>query len=186
MKKDITKAEQKIGEDFFETSWEKSWTYIRTVVDVVREPMLILDKDLRVLAVNEPFYETFKVAPAAVIGRLLHELGSGQWNIPTLQKFLKDILPKKTFFKGYEVAHDFPGIGRKVMIMNARELHFKVGEAFEHIILLAMEDVTAMIAVAERMSDHVNKVEIKMSEQTKAMMLKIEKLQKELETLRGK
>ena len=182
MKKDTTK----IGEDFFETSWEKSWTYIKTVVDVVREPMLILNKDLHVIAANEPFYETFKVASKDVIGLHIAKLGKGEWNIPTLQKFLKDILPKKTFFKGYQVANDFPGIGRKVMIMNARELHFKEGEVFEHIILLAMEDVTAMIAVAERMSEHVNKVEAKMAERNAAMLLKIERLQKELETLRGK
>ncbi len=186
MKKDTTKAGKIIGADFFETSWQKSWTYIRTVVDVVREPMLILDRDLRVLAANEPFCETFKVKSKDVTQRLLKELGDGQWNIPTLQKFLKDILPKKTFFKGYEIAHDFPGIGRKVMIMNARELHFKEDETFEPVILLAMEDVTAMIAVAERMSEHVNKVEMKMAEQTKAMMLKIERLQKELEVLRKK
>ncbi len=178
--KDEKDVAKRIGTDFFEKSWEQSWTYIKTVVDVVREPMLILDKDFCVLAANEPFYKTFQVTPEDTINHLLYGLGNGQWNIPELKKFLKDILPKKTFFKGFEVAHDFPLIGRKVMIINARQLHYKEDTSFPPIILLAMEDVTEMIAVAERMAGHVNKFEEKIIEQTTKMANDIGKLQKEM------
>lgn len=182
--KDTKRGVKQVGTDFFEKSWEQSWTYIKTIVDVVREPMLILDKDFCVMAANEPFYDTFRVEQKDTIGHPLNKLGNGQWNIPELQEFLKDILPKKTFFKGFEVAHDFPSIGRKVMIINARQLHFEEDTTFAPIILLAMEDVTEMIAVAERMAGHVNKFEANITEKTMNLTLSIEKLQKEMETLK--
>ena len=91
-----------IGADFFEKSWERSWSYIKTVVDVVREPVLILDKDFRVLVANEPFYRTFHVEPSDTESKVVYDLGDGQWNIPALKKLLEDILPKNTFFKGFE------------------------------------------------------------------------------------
>lgn len=147
-----------------ERLWKKSWTYIKTVVDVVREPVLILDKDLRVLVANEPFYRTFQVEVAATEGTLVYELGNMQWDIPALRKLLEDILPKNTFFKGFEVSHDFPAIGPKVMILNARQIQFsddKEFEAFPPIILLAMEDITDMIAVAETLATHTRKLEAK-------------------------
>ncbi|MFA7715221.1 MAG: PAS domain-containing protein, partial [Candidatus Paceibacterota bacterium] len=88
-----------IGADFVERFWEKSWTYIKTVVDVVREPVLILDKDLRVMAANEAFYRIFQVESKDTEKKIVYELGNGQWNIPSLKKLLEDILPKNTFFK---------------------------------------------------------------------------------------
>src|SRR5689334_10999042 len=105
--------------------WGESWTYIKTVVDVVREPILILDKELHVMAANEAFYRTFQVELKDTEHKIVYELGNGQWNIPALKKLLEDILPKNTFFKGFEVIHEFPFIGRKVMILNARQIHFK-------------------------------------------------------------
>src|SRR3989338_5083713 len=95
-----------VGSDFFERLWEESWTYIKTVVDVVRGPILILDKELRVVAANESFYQTFQVDPKETEGKIVYELGDGQWDIASLRKLLEDILPQDTFFKGYEVAHD--------------------------------------------------------------------------------
>src|SRR3990167_7761061 len=128
--------------DFLERLWEESWTYIKTVVDIVREPILILDKDLRVMAANESFYRMFQVEASDTEKRIVYELGKGQWDIPALRKLLEDILPKNTFFKGFEVSHDFPVIGRKVMILNARKIHRKEegnSKIFPPIILLAME-----------------------------------------------
>ena len=90
-----------IGADFFGRLWEESWTYIKTVVDVVHEPVLILDKDLRVMAANESFYRTFQVEPKDTEHQIVYELGNGQWNIPSLKKLLEDILPKNSFFKGF-------------------------------------------------------------------------------------
>ena len=141
--------------DYIGRLWEESWTYIKTVVDVVREPVLILDKDLRVMAANESFYRTFQVEPKDTEGKIVYELGNGQWNIPALRKLLEDILPKNTFFKGFDVAHEFPFIGRKVMILNARQIHPKEDATkglFPPIILLAIEDVTEMMVVAETLA----------------------------------
>ena len=102
---------------------DESWTYIKTVVDVVREPIPSSISDLRVMVANESFYRAFQVEAKDTEGTVVYELGNGQWNIPALRKLLEDILPKNTFFKGFEVSHEFPFIGRKVMILNARQIH---------------------------------------------------------------
>ncbi len=175
-----------VGVDFVENFWEKSWTYIKTVVDVVHEPVLVLDKDLHVFSANEPFYQMFQVDQKNTEGRLVYELGDGQWNIPALRKLLEDILPKNTFFKGFEVVHNFPSIGRKVMILNARQIHFKESKSFQPIILLAIEDVSEMMAVAEKLSGHVNKFEGQFAEQTERMTLHIERLEKEINELKNR
>jgi len=184
----VAQTLQPVGADFFEKLWEESWTYIKTVVDVVREPVLILDKDLRVMAGNESFYRTFQVDQKATEGTIVYELGNGQWNIPALRKLLEEILPKNTFFKGFEVAHDFPSIGRKVMILNARQIHAKegAGSKFPPIILLAMEDVTDMMVVAESLASHANQLEAKLTERTQKVEVHMEKLEKEIAALKKK
>lgn len=181
-----------IGTDFFELLWEESWTYIKTVVDVVREPVLILDKNLCVMAANEPFYKTFQVNEKETTKRNVYELGDGQWNIPTLRKLLEDILPKDTFFKGFEVAHDFPSIGRKVMILNARQIHSRFtkdngkAELFPPIILLAIEDVTEMVAVAEQLASHVNAFQTSLDQKTSVLGSHVARLEKEIDALKKK
>jgi len=176
-----------VGADLFERLWEESWTYIKTVVDVVRETVLILDKDLRVMAANESFYNEFQVEPKDTEKKIVYDLGNGQWDIPALRKLLEDILPKNTFFKGFEVIHEFPFIGRKVMILNARQIHFKEDttlETFPPIILLAIEDVTEIMLVAETLANHSNHVETKLTEQTKKLETHITKLKKEINELK--
>lgn len=135
------------------------------------------------MAANDPFYRTFKVVPKDTAGKVVYELGNGQWDIPSLRNLLEDILPKDTFFKGFEVAHEFPSIGRKVMILNARQIHFKEsGNArFPPIILLAMEDVTEMMGVAEMLAHHTNQFEARMGARTD----KLETLISELEIRLG-
>lgn len=172
--------------DFFSRLWEESWTYIKTVVDIVREPVLILDKDFRVLAANERFYLSFQVEPKDTENKIVYELGDGQWNIPALKKLLEDILPKNTFFKGFEVTHDFPSIGRKIMILNARQIHFQEGPVSQHIILLAIEDVTEMMTVAETFANHTNNIEADFLERTQKLEAKIEKLENDLNKLKNK
>lgn len=174
---------------FIEHLWEKSWTYIKTVVDVVREPILILDKDLKVMAANDSFYRTFQVESKDTEGEIIYGLGNGQWNIPALKKLLEDILPKNTFFKGFEVDHNFPFIGKKIMILNAREIHFKQDPSaglFPPIILLAMEDVTDMMMVAETLAGHANQIETKLIAQTQKLEKEIKKLEKEIVSLKNK
>lgn len=175
--------------DFAELLWEKSWTYIKTVVDVVREPVLILDKDLRVMAANESFYRMFQVEHKDTEKRVVYELGNGQWDIPALRKLLEDILPKNTFFKGFEVDHAFPFIGRKVMILNAREIHFKEdspSKDFPPIILLAIEDITDMMVVAETLASHAKQTEARLTERTRKLEVLIKSLEKEIKSLKKK
>ena len=188
-KKKIKTIVKPIDTDFATHIWEKSWTYIKTVVDVVREPVLILDKDLRVMTANESFYRTFQVEPKDTENKIVYKLGNGQWNIPALKKLLEDILPKNTFFKGFEVIHEFPFIGRKVMILNARQIHFKEDTTSKHfppIILLAMEDVTEIMVVAETLAGHANKIEAKLAGQTHKLETYIGKLEKEINKLKKK
>jgi hypothetical protein len=150
------------------------------VVDIMREPFLILDKDLRVMAANESFYQTFQVEENDTEKKIVYELGNGQWDIPALRKLLEDILPKNTFFKGFEVIHDFPLIGRKVMILNARRIYKENtgSEVFPPIILLAIEDVTEMMDVAKKLAEHTNQFEARIIAQTKQLELRILALEK--------
>lgn len=174
---------------FFERLWEESWVYIKTVVDVVHEPILILDKDLRVMAANESFYRTFQVEAKDTENRIVYELGNHQWDIPALKKLLEDILPGNSFFKGFEVSHDFPFIGHKIMILNAREIHFKENPSskfFPPIILLAIEDATDMMFVADTLANHANILESKLTERTKKLETHIGKLEKEIDKLKRK
>ena len=115
-------------------------TYAQNIVDTVREPLLILDATLRVRSANRAFYQTFHVSPEETEGRLIYELGNGQWDIPDLRTLLEDIVPKSSVFDDFELEHTFPVIGRRVMLLNARKL--QAGHHGE-LLVLAMEDVTA-------------------------------------------
>jgi PAS domain S-box-containing protein len=114
--------------------------YAESIVDTVREPLVVLDADLRIISANRSFYETFKVKPGETEGQLLYDLGNREWNIPKLRKLLEVILPKDTTFDNFEVEHEFKTIGRRVMHLNARRIYREIDET--HLILLAIEDVT--------------------------------------------
>jgi len=113
--------------------------FAQDVFDTVREPLLILDGSLRVHSANRAFYQTFEVTPEQTVTRLVYELGNGQWDIPDLRKLLEEVLPTSSVFNDYELAHEFPVIGRRVMLLNARQLRHG---AHAHLLVLAMEDVT--------------------------------------------
>ena len=110
------------------------------IVDTVREPLIVLDRELRVVAASRSFYQTFGVEPGATEGRMLFELGDGQWNIPALRTVLEDIILKHRTVEAYEVEHEFPILGRRVMLLNARRVLDEAGS--DSAILLAIEDVT--------------------------------------------
>ena len=188
MKKEIIKKAGVLpasGTELAELIWAESWTYIKTIVDTVHEPFLILNKKLCVMAANESFYRIFQVEEKDTENKLVYKLGNGQWNIPSLKKLLEEILPKQTFFKGFEVDHKFPFIGRKVMILNARQIHFKENApSSPPIILLAMEDITEMISVAQKLANHTNHFESKFMNETKALHTNIKKLKKEINDLK--
>lgn len=186
IKKYIGKADKPIEADFFKCFWEESFTYIKTVVDVVHEPVLILDKEFHVIAANGSFYRTFQAELKDTEGKVVYELGDGQWDIPALRILLEDILPKKTFFKGFQVAHEFPSIGRRVMVLNGRQLHVTTTRSLPPIILLAIEDVTEMMVVAEAFADRTKQIEAKLMARSQKLEVHIQSLEKEISELNAK
>ncbi|MCK9425702.1 MAG: PAS domain-containing protein [Ignavibacteriaceae bacterium] len=122
-------------------SADEASEFSENVINTVREPLLSLDQDLRVVAVSRSFYEFFKVKPEETVGQLIYDLGNKQWNIPKLRELLETILPQKASFDNYEVEHDFATIGKRIMLLNARQIE-RTSKTKERIILLAIEDIT--------------------------------------------
>jgi PAS domain S-box-containing protein len=114
--------------------------YAENIIATMREPFLVLDRNLQVQTANRSFYQTFHVSQAETANCSLYELGNGQWNIPRLRALLGEVLPQNHSFDNFEVEHDFPTIGRKIMLLNARRIR-KPGNCSE-LILLAIEDIT--------------------------------------------
>ena len=114
--------------------------YAEATIRTARDPVVILRADLRVNTANDAFYRTFKTVPGETEGRLIYELGEGQWKIPELRRLLEEILPRDTVFNDFEVTHEFPHIGRRTLLLNARRLDLNDG--MPPLILLAFEDVT--------------------------------------------
>jgi chemotaxis protein methyltransferase CheR len=132
------------------------------IVDSIREPLLVLDPDLRVIAASRSFYRTFAVTPGKTEGQLVFELGDGQWDIPGLRALLEDIIPKRRTVEAYEVDHEFPSIGRRVMLLNARRVFGDDGLATA--ILLAIEDVTRRREVDREKDELLQQKEILLQE----------------------
>ena len=114
--------------------------YAESIINTVREPLIILNQDLRVVTASRSFYGFFKVNPEETMGQLIYDLGNKQWDIPKLRELLETILPEKASFENYEVEHDFADIGRRIMLLNARQIERASGK--KRIILLAIEDIT--------------------------------------------
>ncbi|MDG6256936.1 MAG: CheR family methyltransferase [Methanomicrobiaceae archaeon] len=112
----------------------------RRIVDTVREPLIILNRDLKVIFANRSFYATFRTPPEETVGQRIFDLGNRQWDIPELRRLLEEILLGESTFRNFEVVHEFPGIGTRKMLLNARRLIPAKSE--EELILLAIEDMT--------------------------------------------
>jgi PAS domain S-box-containing protein len=124
-----------------DTSIIGSREYAESIIDTVREPLIALDQDLRVVSAGRSFYAFCGVRHEETIGQLIYDLGNKQWDIPRLRELLETILPQKATFDNYEVEHDFAGIGKRTMLLNARQIKRVLGK--ERVILLAIEDITA-------------------------------------------
>ncbi|MBN1833166.1 MAG: sigma 54-interacting transcriptional regulator [Deltaproteobacteria bacterium] len=117
--------------------------FIRGFDDIlgsVREPLVVLDSDLKVVKANHSFYQTFRVKPEGTEGMLIYDLGNRQWDIPKLRELLENILPQNSTFNDFEVEHHFETIGQKIMHLNARRIHGESNQT--QMILLSIEDVT--------------------------------------------
>lgn len=119
---------------------KRAQEYIENIVKAVSEPLIVLDANLRVRTANDSFRKTFQVTPEELKGRPLYELGNGQWNIPDLHRLLLEVLKLNEEVKNLEVEHEFPHIGKKALLLNARQVPQVNG--LEASILLAIEDVT--------------------------------------------
>ena len=109
---------RKSGDD--KRKLETSVEVFDNLLGSIREPLLVLDSDLRVVTANHSFYRTFNVKPDETVGILIYDLGNGQWNIPKLRELLEDILPQNSVLNDFEVEHNFETIGRKIMHLNAK------------------------------------------------------------------
>jgi two-component system CheB/CheR fusion protein len=118
----------------------EAYEYAQEVFDTIRESILVLDSDLRVRSANTTFYKTFKLTEAETEGTIIFELGDRQWDIQQLRQFFYEIIPNQATFHGYEITHEFPHIGEKVLLLNARRVVQKVHR--KQIILVAIEDIT--------------------------------------------
>ena len=148
--------------------------FAESVINTVREPLISLDQDLRVVTVSRSFYEFFKVKPEETVGQLIYDLGNKQWDIPKLRELLETILPQKATFDNYEVEHDFATIGRRIMLLNARQIERGMGK--ERIILLAIEDITERRKIEnglEKAHEELNELatELKRTAQVKSEFL---------------
>jgi two-component system CheB/CheR fusion protein len=113
--------------------------YAEAIVATVRQPLIVLDEELRVKTANQSFYEMFQVSPTQIERQLFFVLGNGQWNIPQLRELLEEVLPSNLELQDFEVEHEFENIGIKTMLLNARQL--TVAEE-GRLILLVFEDIT--------------------------------------------
>ncbi len=127
------------------------------IFDTIREPLLVLDADFRVIQTNRAFFRTFRVGPEETIGEVLFELGDGQWNVPALRTLMRDRLTAEVEVYDVDVDHSFPGIGRKIMCVNARLVVH--GPETPPVILLAIEDVTDRRFAEHRLAEQHRELE---------------------------
>jgi chemotaxis protein methyltransferase CheR len=132
------------------------------IVDTVREPVIVLDKALRVIAASRSFYSAFEVSPEETQGKLLYALGDGQWDIPKLRLLLEQILPEHGVMEDYEVKHEFPHLGTRTMRLNARRVFYKEGA--ETTILLGIEDVTVQRKLEQEKNDLLKQKDVLLEE----------------------
>jgi nitrogen-specific signal transduction histidine kinase len=139
-----------------------AWILAHAVVDTIREPLIVLDQDLRVVAASRSFYLTFKVNADDTQGKLLYDLGDGQWDIPKLRLLLGKIVPEQGAMENYEVEHDFPSICRRTMLLNARKVFYEKGS--HSTILLGIEDVTDKRILENEKDDLIRQKQVLLEE----------------------
>jgi chemotaxis protein methyltransferase CheR len=140
------------------TDFDDAHSLAQAIVDTVRDPLLVLDLHLRAVAANSAFYQTFRMNHQDIHGRPVYGLGDGQWDIPELRLLLKDVAPLHAVMEAYEVERDFPFIGRRTMLLNAREVVDQKNA--RKLILLAIEDVTERRAAERAVSRLLQQKEV--------------------------
>ena len=152
-------------------SKELALHYMKTLVEVARESFLIIGADLRVISANPTFYNVFRVTAKETENKLLYDLGNGQWNIPELKRLLEAILPDKKVVKNFEVEHIFRKIGKKTMLLNARQIDSV------QLIILAVEDITIRENLEKKLAEYAKRLEAKIAERTTELSDRVKELE---------
>ena len=135
--------------------------YAQHIINAVGKPLIILDANLKVVLVSDSFCRIFMVKPEEAIGCFIYELGNRQWDIPKLRELLEDILPKTTSFDNFEVTHDFPDIGKRIMLVNASRIYLESNR--KKLILLAIEDITESKNIIATLCEKIKQLETSLS-----------------------
>ncbi|HEX6426932.1 MAG TPA: chemotaxis protein CheB [Niastella sp.] len=151
--------------------------YAEAIIINIREPLLVLDKNLRIKTANSSFYKTFQVNETDTEGALIYDVGNKQWNIPALRTLLEKILPEKSILTDYEVTHNFATIGNRTMLLNAREVINN--KSPEKLILLSIEDITERFLIRKKIEEQKQELE-------KAVLKRTYELQQANEALEEK
>ena len=194
MKNLLKKSEHKIkAQEYDKNKLQLFMDIFESILGSVREPLVVLDSDLKVIKANDPFYQTFKVTPEETEEVLIYDLGNRQWDIPKLRELLEDILPQNSTFNDFEVEHNFETIGRKIMHLNARRIYRESKQT--QMILLAIEDVTEREYYKRHLEELVEKrtAEIKVAREeaikdkhiAETALFEIKKLKDQLEAERA-
>jgi two-component system CheB/CheR fusion protein len=182
----INRKQSFYEEVWAEDIWKEGWAYIKTVTTTVREPLLILDKNLCVLTANRAFCQLLHAKETDIERKYISDLGRKAWNIPALEALFEVIVPRNSFFSGFEVNRAFPSLGKKIMVLNNKSLYKdgKVMNIFPPIILLATADINEMTAIAEAIGYYAAEIEHDVMERTRNLGVRVGQLRKDIETLK--
>lgn len=154
------------------------YAYAEAIVETVREPLVVLDKDLKVKSVNNGFLTTFQVTEKETLGKKIFDLGNGQWNVRSFVRLLREVLPRKKMVENFEISHTFPHIGKKVMILNARTI--VLAQYRTQLILLAIEDITERKLIDERTEKFISMASHELKTPITSIMAFMQILEKKL------
>lgn len=161
-------------------SKELALYFMKALVEVASESFLILDPDLRVILANPSFYKVFQVSPKQTEDKYVYDLGNRQWDIPQLRSMLEKILPEKKIVKDFWVEHVFETIGKKTMLLNARQIDSV------QLIILAIEDITVRRELEQKLAEYTKMLETKIAERTGELSERIKELQDINKTMVGR
>jgi len=142
-----------------ERAAKEAHDFAESIVSTIREPLLVLSADLKVVSANRSFYETFKATPEKTEGHSIYQLGNQQWDVPKLRKLLGELLDKRAAFDDFEMDYEFPAIGRRTVLLNARKVHGDTNKA--ETILLAIEDITERKRMQKALQESKERFEYK-------------------------
>lgn len=130
---------------------DDTYGYAENILETLRDPILVLDEDLKIISASRSFYTTFNATPEETIGSFIYDLKNKEWDIPKLRELLEKVIPEKQAFDDFEISHVFQDIGYKVMLLNARNIYRK--DIGSKLLLLAFEDITEHKRLEDLLAD---------------------------------